>query len=327
MRIFCTREIEKIPHTRPREIPYDRSLLLRQNRTMTTVTTTNPTGVDQPLAASAPASGSLWLAACTLWQREMVRFFRQRNRVIGAIAPPLMIWLMLGLGLNNNFKLPGGAAVPAGESMGYLEYFFPGTAVMVILFTAIFTTISVIEDRREGFMQAVLVAPVPRFAIVLGKVLGGATIATIQGLMFLLIYPFISPWHDFASLAIMLLSGVLVMFVLAMTLTSLSLCFAWPMDSVAGFHAVMNLVLMPMWFLSGAVFPVDSAPLALRVIMYLNPLTYGQAAFAAAVHGARAHPGTSIHPVICLAITLAFALVLMAAASYQVSRPRKDGMP
>jgi ABC-2 type transport system permease protein len=298
---------------------------------MTTATTSNATaGVDQS-TASAPVNGSLWLAAFTLWKREMVRFFRQRNRVIGAIVPPLMIWLMLGSGLNNTFKLPAAvtaqAVAEAGKPMGYLEYFFPGAAVMILLFTAIFTTISVIEDRREGFMQAVLVAPVPRFAIVLGKVLGGATIATLQGLLFLLLWPLIGPWMGVEHLLITLLLGAGVMFVLAVTLTSLSLCFAWPMDSVAGFHAVMNLVLMPMWFLSGAVFPVDSAPMPLRMIMYINPLTYGQAAFASAVQGTRAHPGTSLNPMVCFGITLVFALVFMGAASLLVSRPRKDGMP
>ena len=299
---------------------------------MTTATTSSaPTGVDQSTAIPAPAGGNLCLAAYTLWQREMVRFFRQRNRVIGAIVPPLMIWLMLGAGLNKTFQLPGVMTAPlhdaANPAMGYLEYFFPGAAVMILLFTAIFTTISVIEDRREGFMQAVLVSPISRPAIVLGKVLGGSTIATLQGLLFLLIYPLIGQWHGFPAFAIMLLSGIVVMFVLAMALTSLSLCFAWPMDSVAGFHAVMNLVLMPMWFLSGAVFPVDSAPLPLKVLMYLNPLTYGQAAFAAAVQGDRAHPGVSLNPLLCLGITLVFALVLMGVASLQVSRPRKDGMP
>src|SRR5690606_30114401 len=108
----------------------------------------------------------------TLWRRELVRFFRQRNRVIGALATPVMFWLMLGSGLNTTFRsatFSDGAA----SGIGYLEFFYPGTVMLMVLFTAIFSTISVIEDRREGFLQAVLVSPSPRLAIVLGKVLGG----------------------------------------------------------------------------------------------------------------------------------------------------------
>src|ERR1022692_2130579 len=124
------------------------------------------------------------LPAYTLWWREMVRFFRQRDRVVSALGTPLVFWLLLGSGLGKSFSAP---AAPAGH--GYLEYFFGGTIVLVLLFTAIFSTISIIEDRREGFLQAVLVAPVGRLAIVLGKILGGATLAFVQGLVFLALAP------------------------------------------------------------------------------------------------------------------------------------------
>src|SRR6267378_1913870 len=119
------------------------------------------------------------LPALTLWQREMVRFFRQRDRVVGALATPVVFWLLLGLGLGRSFKTT--------EGHGYLEYFYAGTMVMILLFTAIFSTISVIEDRREGFLQGVLVAPIPRWSMVLGKVLGGTAIAMLQGIVFLLL--------------------------------------------------------------------------------------------------------------------------------------------
>src|SRR5579862_5118855 len=122
------------------------------------------------------------LPAYTLWWREMVRFFRQRDRVIGALGTPLVFWLLLGSGLGKSFSAPS-----APEGHGYLEYFFGGTIVLVLLFTAIFSTISIIEDRREGFLQAVLVAPVGRFALVLGKILGGTTLAFVQGLAFLIL--------------------------------------------------------------------------------------------------------------------------------------------
>lgn len=264
--------------------------------------------------------GSLVLASLSLWQREMVRFFRQRNRVIGALATPLMFWLVLGMGLDRSF-MPGQVA---GEEagMGYLEYFFPGTIILVLLFTAIFSTISVIEDRKEGFMQGVLVAPIPRLAIVLGKVLGGASIATLQGILFLLIWPLVGTMPPIENL----LLAVVVMFVTALGLTALGLCMAWPLDSTAAFHALMNLVLMPMWFLCGAVFPLSKVPLGMQVLMMINPLTYGQMALSGALMGERAAVGAPLGMNMALLVmTLASILMVMVAVGV-VSRPRKDGV-
>ena len=280
----------------------------------------------QPVSTPTPHSGGLWLASLTLWQREMVRFFRQRNRVVGALATPLVFWLLLGWGLNQSFTVP---ATPGSETamqgtqnnIGYLEYFYPGTVVLILLFTAIFSTISVIEDRREGFLQGVLVAPIPRLAIVTGKVLGGASIATIQGVVFLALWPLVGHWPGIACI----LAAIAVMFVLAMGLTALSLCFAWPMDSTAGFHAVMNLVLMPMWFLSGAVFPVDNAPLVMRTIMWANPLTYGQAAFAALLSGQRTSAIATVPLSTAIVIMVVFTIAMILLAGKLVARPRKDG--
>src|SRR5689334_17355818 len=121
----------------------------------------------------------------SLCHRELVRFLRQRHRIIGALATPIVFWLLLGAGMNRSFK----SDVPGGEN--YLHYFFPGTVLMILLFTAIFSTISVIEDRREGFLQGVLVAPVSRMSIVLGKVLGGTILAFGQGMIFLILAPFV----------------------------------------------------------------------------------------------------------------------------------------
>src|SRR3954447_1630369 len=125
---------------------------------------------------------SPWPVVFTLCQRELVRFFRQKNRVFGALGQPIIFWLLFGAGL-------GSARVGNDATSGKLDYahFFPGTLVMILLFTAIFATISIIEDRREGFLQGVLVAPIPRWSMVLGKVLGGTAIAMLQGLMFLVL--------------------------------------------------------------------------------------------------------------------------------------------
>lgn len=210
----------------------------------------------------------------TLCWRELVRFLRQRHRVIGALATPIVFWLLIGAGMGKSFAGPG-ASTSTGAGGGYMHYFFPGTILMILLFTAIFSTISVIEDRREGFLQSVLVAPVGRLSIVLGKVLGGSILATGQALLFLLL-----GWATgIAHLnAITLLTTIGLMFVISVGLTALGLAIAWKLASTQGFHAIMNLLLMPMWFLSGALFPVrDDMPMILKAVMLANPLSYGLA--------------------------------------------------
>src|SRR6476661_367216 len=195
--------------------------------------------------------------AMALCHRELVRFLRQRHRIIGALATPIVFWLLVGGGMNRSFQ----SDVPGGGN--YLQYFFPGTILMILLFTAIFSTISVIEDRREGFLQGVLVAPVSRMSIVLGKILGGTILAFGQGLIFLILAPLIGIRLSLASFTLALIT----MAVLSFALTALGLCIAWRMESTQGFHAIMNLFLMPMWFLSGALFPVAGAWRGLQMVM------------------------------------------------------------
>src|SRR5439155_2191615 len=153
----------------------------------------------------------------------------------------------------------------------HIRYFFPGTILMILLFKAIFSTISIIEDRREGFLQSVLVAPIGRSAIVLGKVLGGTFLAFGQGLIFLFLAPTV---HIHLIVATFLLACAM-MLVLSFALTALGFCIAWRMSSTQGFHAIMNLFLMPMWFLSGALFPAEQAWAPIKWVMRCNPLSYG----------------------------------------------------
>lgn len=240
------------------------------------------------------------MAAATLGQRELVRFFRQKNRVIGALVPPLILWFLIGTGFSGSFRFAG--------SLSHLQYFFPGAVVMVALFAAIFSTISIIEDRKEGFLQSVLVSPASRASVALGKIWGGAAIAFLHGIFFLLL----SHWVGASLSPARALYGAVILAGISFSLTALGFLIAWRMDSAQGFHAVMNLFLMPLWFLSGAVFPVETAPGWLKIIMEANPLTYGVEALRIALFPQAASAFSS--PLLCLYVILAFAAVMFVSA-------------
>lgn len=248
-----------------------------------------------------------WLATYSLWKREMVRFFRQRSRVIGALGPPALFWLLIGAGLGKSFQLPG--AVHSGTS--YLQYFFPGTVMLIVLFTSIFSTISLIEDRNEGFLQSVLVAPLARSSLVYGKILGGATLAVVQAAAFLIFAPAVGFTVTLGGA----LYGLLALSLSAIGLTGLGFLLAWKLDSVQGFHAIMNLFQMPMWLLSGALFPAAGAPLWLRIPMQLNPLTYGVTALHEMLRwqGVPYASGMA-SPLVCLAVLAVFAVAMVGAS-------------
>jgi ABC-2 type transport system permease protein len=262
-----------------------------------------------PAAADAPAPGprpALLLPAISLARRELVRFLRQRNRIIGALATPIVFWLLIGAGMGRSFQVEG---LPDGQN--YIQFFFPGTIVMILLFTAVFSTISIIEDRREGFLQSVLVAPVPKLAIALGKVLGGTVLATGQALLFLLLAPLVG-----IPLSVMtFLAALGAMVLVAFALTGLGFCIAWRMTSTQAFHAIMNLLLMPMWFLSGALFPPQGALAGLGWIMWLNPLTYGLALLRHILYWGQPMPqlpGLAVSLVVT--VGFATAMLLLSAA-------------
>ena len=262
-------------------------------------------------ATAAPVeTGSTWfglLPSISLWWREIVRFYRQKSRVVGVIASPVLFWVLIGSGFGNSFR--GGV----GGNQHYLNYFYPGALTMVVLFTSIFAMMSVIEDRKEGFLLSVLVAPVSRSVIVMGKVLGGTTLAAIQGLIFLVFAPLVGVHFTLLRL----LGVVLVVGLVSFSLTALGFAIAWPMDSSQAFHAIVNLVLLPIWVLSGALFPVSGASFWIRVVMRANPLTYGDEALRALLY-----PGTeSGFPVsVDLAILAGFSLLMFGAAFWLVNR-------
>jgi ABC-2 type transport system permease protein len=246
---------------------------------------------------------TLFLASTTLWRREIVRFYRQPNRVIGAVGTPLLFWFMLGSGVGRSFQ-------SEGSNQGYSLYVLPGMVVLVLLFTAIFSTISIIEDRKEGFLQSVLVAPVARPVVVFGKVLGGASLAILQAIILIALAPLagakLQPWALPELLALLIVLGI--------GLTSLGFFIAWRMQSIQGFHAVMNLFLLPLWVLSGALFPAQGASSWLRVLIAVNPLSYGLAAVRRLL---MADPGTGIPSLAAgWVVSLAFALIAFGAASW-----------
>ena len=265
-----------------------------------------------------------WLVVWTLCKRELVRFFRQRNRVVGAIGQPIIFWLLFGAGLGPSFRMP--QSMPTGDgaasAVSYSEYFFPGTLSLILLFTAIFTTISIIEDRREGFVQSVLVAPIAHWSMVLGKLLGGSLIALVQGMIFFLLG--LTLGLHYSPTMVLAVAGF--SFLCSFTLTALGFLIAWRMDSTQGFHAVMSVFLMPMWLLSGAFFPGEGW---LRWIMLVNPMTYMTAGLRHLLYlnvenGAALLPPHLPSLSLCLIVTSLLAAGLFALA-VRMSAARTTG--
>jgi ABC-2 type transport system permease protein len=252
---------------------------------------------------------SFLLSASVLCRREVLRFLRQRSRIIGALGSPLIFWLLLGSGVGTSF-----AAGPGGSS--YLEYYFPGTVVLILLFTAIFATISIIEDRKEGFLQAVLVAPIPRSSFVFGKMLGATALAVIQGVLFMLLAPLVGFSWTVIPAALLMLTLV------AFSLTGLGYVIAWKMESTQGFHAIMNVLLIPMWLLSGAVFPAKNASFWLKAVITINPLTYGLAAVRWCMYGTAIGSTMDLPPfALSVVITIGFGLLMFITSLVMTRRP------
>ena len=262
-------------------------------------------------SGARPIADPLWIPVASLWRREVVRFLRQRSRVVGAFGTPVVFWLLLGCGLSGSFRVPG-----AENSINYLQYSFPGMMVLIVLFTSIFSTISVIEDRREGFLQAILVSPSRRVAIVLGKVLGSTTLALMQASLFLLLGPLAGVSMSLTGA----LATMAALMLVSLGLSAMGLLLAWSMESIQGFHAIMNLLLMPMWLLSGAFFPASGASTWMTWLMAVNPLTYG----VSCVRGTLSLGTSSAVPMSDIAlsalVTAAFAAAMLAVVTRVVNR-------
>jgi len=231
---------------------------------------------------------NFWLPVVTLWQRELIRFWRQKSRVLGVVASPLVFWLLIGSG------------------SGDLGRFYAGALVLTVLFSAIFSTISIIEDRREGFLLSMLVSPASRTSMVLGKILGSATLAWIQGLIFLAFAPLAGVSIGIGDV----LAVIGAVFLVSFTLTGLGFVIAWRMTSTSGFHAIMNLLLVPMWMVSGSLFPMATAHGWIKVVMWANPLTYSISLLNGLLKLGSGAPGIGAS----LLVTACFGIVLLLAS-------------
>ena len=272
-----------------------------------------------PLASTSPRSLALTPLPRTVFalcRREAKKFMRDRSRLFGALAQPVGFWLLLGLGFQGAFQMPGG---PTGADTSYLEFLFPGIVVLMVLFTAIFSTISVVDERREGFLQAALVAPVPRIGLALGNAAGGTLLAAGQAVLFLAAAPLV-------GLPVSLAGGVFALAVCLLTglgFTALGFAIAWQMESTRGYHTVMNVLLIPLWLLSGAPFPVEGAAPILRWIVYANPVSYAVSGLRQALYGfgPAAAPQALASPGVCLSVTVVFAAAMLLLAARQARRP------
>lgn len=198
------------------------------------------------------------------WLRDIKRFFRDRIRLIGAFAQPLIYLALLGTGMQAAFTSFG-----SGDTK-YITFMYPGIVCMTVLFTAMFSAISIIWDREFGFLKEMLVAPIPRSSVAVGKVLGGGTTALMQGCILLFFMPLVGIPYGLEKIVMM----IVVMILLAICLTAFGVAFAARMRSMEAFPIIMNFVLLPMFFLSGALFPLQNLPGWMEVLTKINPMTY-----------------------------------------------------
>ncbi len=199
-----------------------------------------------------------------VWLRQMKRYMRSRSRIVGSLGQPILFLVALGFGLGPIFQKAGGG--------NYIDFLVPGVIAQAILFTAIFSGIELIWDRQFGFLKETLVAPVSRLSIMVGRTLGGATIATLQGIIVLLL----SLAFGFFPYSILALPATFaIMFLIAFLFTTLGTAIASALEDFQGFQLIMSFLVMPLFFLSGALFPLKGAPSFLVAISSFNPLTYG----------------------------------------------------
>lgn len=240
--------------------------------------------------------GDLW-AIYILWLRDLKRYWYDKPRIFASLGQPILFLFVLGTALSPNFSGPGGVK--------FSEFIFPGIISMTVLFTSIFSAVSIVWDREFGFLKEVLVAPVSRWAIVVGKAFGGSTVAVLQGCLMLVLAPLVGVR---LTPAIVIMS-IIVMFLIAVAITGLGIMIAARMKEMEGFQMIVNFIIMPIFFLSGALFPLDRLPQWLSVLTRIDPLTYGVDLLRHVMLGIG-----SINPALSLVIVLAFSVLMFAIA-------------
>ena len=241
----------------------------------------------------------------TIWLREAKTFWREKARIVAMIGQPLLYLLILGNGITAGMRLNRAGAV------GYIQFLYPGVIAMSILFTSIFSALSIIWDREFGFLKEVLVAPVPRWAVAMGKAFGGATIAMVQAIIMIVMAPLVG-----ITLSIMIIAKLLVLaFLMSFAVTSLGIVIASRMASMQSFQMVMNFLVLPIFFLSGALFPLDNLPKVLSALTAVDPLSYGVDGLRAALID-RTHFGAATDA----AVLGVFALVVFCLGAWRFSK-------
>lgn len=199
-----------------------------------------------------------------LWLRQVKKYFRSKSRIIGSLAQPVLFLLAFGFGFGALFQKAGGG--------NYIQFLAPGIIAMSVLFTSIFTGVEIIWDRQFGFLKETLVAPVSRFKIMFGRTLGGATVGAIQGVIIF----FLTLLVGFRPANILMLPfGLLFIFLIGILFTSLGTAIASKLEDMQGFQLIMNFLVMPIFFLSGALFPLQGLPKAMEIVTKIDPLSYG----------------------------------------------------
>ena len=207
-------------------------------------------------------------ATYIIWLRDLKRHFRDRARIFGSLATPIIFIFVLGQGLGSSIS---GGIPAAGGALDYKTFMFPGILGMTVLFAGVFSAVSIVWDREFGFLKEMLVAPVPSWSIALGKVISGATIASFQGCLMLILAPFAG-----VSLTPIMIAKLLpTLFLVSFSMTGMGVLVATRLKSMQGFQMIMNFIMMPMFFLSGAMFPLANAPVWMDILSKLDPLTYG----------------------------------------------------
>jgi len=241
-------------------------------------------------------------AIYVLWLREMKRFLRAKSRVVGTLAMPLFFLAFLGLGFGN-MNIPGMA-----KGVDYIHFLVPGVVGMTMLFTSMFAGISVLWDREFGFLKEIMVAPVDRISIVIGRIVGGATTSVLQGILILGISVLMG--FKIPSMSALLLS-IVFMLLISSTFIGLGLIFASRMKDIHGFSLIMNFVVFPLFFLSGALFPLENLPVWIRYVSYLDPLTYGVDGLRSVLIGV-----SSFSVLFDFAVLMGFSVVTISIGAY-----------